>query len=539
MFSKTLFIGIIVLSIFFRFWQLGTVPDGFHVDEASVGYNAYSLMKTGRDESGVFLPLTSRGLNDFGGTIGSYITIPFIYLFGLTQWAVRAPTAVFGVLFVLLTYAFVYRISNNRSAALLSMALAAVSPVGILLSRAQSVLVGFVIFYGAAYLWLLWAQKRSFWYLGLSLLGIAVSFYTYTGIRLFALPFLLLMTVWHWRTLDKRLRVTAAAFFLIIALFVAGLFFSPAGRRFSQISVFSTQNVQLPLDEEIREDGAQHQPILVTRMIHNKATAYGRFFLTNFTDHLSFQFLFLQASQPLREKVPNAGVLLLIEGPFLLIGIYTVIRKKLSYGVYSIVWFLLVPAVMSVGSEETPNIHRFFLAMIPVHLLVAYGILATMHAVKTKYRRILAFGLILLFAVNVFYFLHELFVHQPVHAPIYRNGADKELAISIRDRYSFYDVVVSQKILPHVLFFWPVDPETYQKEGSPRDTDYAWYRNIFFVADSCPSQRSDPAIAAVRASRVLYIDRAGCTLMKDDVIIKTIKYKNTLDVYYLVEKRVL
>jgi 4-amino-4-deoxy-L-arabinose transferase-like glycosyltransferase len=548
MFSKTwviknrlwvIFIGIIVLAIFLRFWQLGAIPDGFHVDEAFLGYNAYSLMKTGRDEYGALRPLISRGFIDYGGSICSYIIIPFIYAFGLSEWSVRVPTALFGILFILLTYAIVYRLSKNRVLALVSMALAAISPIGILLSRAQSFFVSFVIFYGAVYCWLLWVEKRTLRYLCLALFGIIVSFYTYTGIQLLALPFLLLSIAWYWHTLDKRSKITVSAFFLIILLFVAGLFFSQAGTRFSQISVFSTMNVQLPLDEELREDGAQHQPMLVTRMLHNKVTAYGRFIIKNFTDYVSFQFLFFDASQPQRERIPNMGVLLLIECPFLLIGIYTAIKKKYSYGILSILWFLLVPAALSIGSEETPNIHRFFLAMLPIHVLVAIGILTSIQAVKTRYRTAFVICILFLYVLNVFYFMHELFIHQPIHAPIYRNAPDKALAIALKDVYSSYDVVVSQKILPHILFFWPVDPATYQKEGSPRDTDNSWYRNILFVADACPSHLSDPAVVALKAKRILYVDRAGCAPLKNDVIIKTIKYKNTLDAYYLIVKRTI
>jgi 4-amino-4-deoxy-L-arabinose transferase-like glycosyltransferase len=545
MFSKTefiknkswvVFIGIIVLAIFLRFWQLGSIPEGFHVDEASLGYNAYSLMRTGRDEYGAFMPLIMRGFNDYRAAIGSYIAIPFIYVAGLNEWSVRAPTAVFGVLFIFLTYAFVYQISGNRRLALLSMVLATVSPLGILLSRAQSVLVCFVIFYGAVYCWLLWIEKRTIVYLCLSIAGIIVSFFTYTGIWLFALPFLLLIAAWHWRTFEKRSKIAFAALFLIVFLLVAGLLFSSTSTRFSQVSVFSTMNVQLPLDEEIREDGAQHLPVLVTRMLHNKVTAYGGFLLKNFTDYLSFSFLFSRAIQPQREQIPNMGVLLFIEFPFLLIGIYTAIRKKMSYGIFCIVWFLLVPAVMSVASEETPNIHRFFLAMIPIHLLVALGIMTAVHDIGRRYRAIFAFIVSLLFILNVFYFLHQLFVHQPIHAPVYRNASDKELALYLRDVYSSYDIIVSPKILEHILFFWPVDPAIYQKEGSPRDTDNAWYHTIFFATDACPSLVATPEVRALKAPRILYVDKAECSLAKDDVVIKTIKYKNTLNAYYVIEK---
>ncbi len=549
MFSKTwfinnrswiFFIGVIVLAIVLRFWQLGSIPGGFHADEADFGYNAYSLLQTGKDEYGQSYPLIYRSFGDYKGAVYAYLTIPFIASAGLNEWAVRVPSAIFGMLFIVLTFAFVFRLSGSRSLALLSMALAVISPLGVLLSRVQSdPLVCFVIFYGAVYFWFLWMKKQKYVYLVVFLIGIAVSFYTYAAIRLFAIPFLLFIGAWYWHTFSKRIKIVSIALFITILLASIWLFFSPTSTRFSQISVFSSMNVQLPLDEEIREDGTQNQSILITRIVHNKVTAYGRYLLKNFSDYVSFRFLFLQADQPQREEVPNMGVLLLIECPFLLLGIYTVIRKKSLYGIFSILWFLLVPAVMAVGSDETPNIHRFFLAMIPLHLLVATGILKTVQTVRPSIRSIVIFGIFVLFSLNIVYFTHQLFVHQPVHMPVYRNGADKDLALYLKSAASSYDVIVSQKILEDMLFFWPIEPSVYQKEGSPRDTDNARYRNFLFVPDPCPSLLLNTVVASIKANRVLYVDKSGCKLLEDDVIIDRIRYKNTLDAYYLIEKRTI
>ena len=40
--------------------ELGATPSGFYVDEAAIGYNAFSLLKTGRDEFGMLLPSLLR-----------------------------------------------------------------------------------------------------------------------------------------------------------------------------------------------------------------------------------------------------------------------------------------------------------------------------------------------------------------------------------------------------------------------------------------------------------------------------------------------
>ncbi len=39
---------IVVLAALTRLWHLGTLPAGFTADEASMGYNAFTLLHTGR-----------------------------------------------------------------------------------------------------------------------------------------------------------------------------------------------------------------------------------------------------------------------------------------------------------------------------------------------------------------------------------------------------------------------------------------------------------------------------------------------------------
>ncbi len=531
--------GIIIVAIILRFWQLGRIPAGFHADEVAYGYNAYSLLKTGRDEYGKPFPLIMKSFSDYKAAVYSYLAIPFIATTGLNEWAVRAPSAVFGVLFVMLTYALVLRMSRNQKIALLSMVFAAISPLGILLSRVQSdPLVCVTFFYFAVYCWFIWLDKRQWWYIPLIFISIFLSFYTYTVTRIFSIPFLLLVGAYGWRTFDKKARIVAVGIFAFVAIFVAGLYVTSAGSRFSQVSIFSKMDVQLLLEEELREDGVQHQPLLVSRILHNKATAYARYFLKNYTDYLSFDFLFLQAKQPLREQVPNMGVLLLVELPFLLAGIYAAIKKRLSYGILSILWVVLVPAVLSIASDETPNIHRFFLAMMPIHALTAVGGMHLYQKVMLKYRVAVALFVVFVIGANMTYSFHQLFVHQPAHAPIYRNDEYTKLAHAMKNLYPSYDVIVSQKILEHILFYWPIDPATYQKEGSPRDTDNARYGKFFFVTEACPSTLQNPKVRAIAATRILYVDKAECNIDPNDRLIQTIQFDNSLNAYYLVEKTI-
>ena len=51
---------IVLIAGFFRLYQLGDVPPSPDWDETALGYNAYSISKTGKDEYGTFLPLSIR-----------------------------------------------------------------------------------------------------------------------------------------------------------------------------------------------------------------------------------------------------------------------------------------------------------------------------------------------------------------------------------------------------------------------------------------------------------------------------------------------
>lgn len=534
--SWIIFAGIILIATILRFWNLGSAPDGFHADEAAYGYNAYSIMETGRDEYGKQFPLILKSFYDYKGAIYAYLTIPFIYFSGLNEWAVRAPSAIFGVLFVILTYALVYRISASYRLALLSMALAAISPIGILLSRVQSdPLVCVFFLYLGLYLLLIFVKTNTPFFIIAAIVCMVISFYTHPVARLFVVPLLAGVGIRYWMTWNKNVRISFSAVLLCMTIIVGGLFISSAGTRFTQVSIFSKMDVRLPLEEQIREDGAMKLPLLVTRAFHNKVTAYGQYFFDNFASYLSYNFLFRQATQPMREQIPNSGVLLFVDLPFLLIGIYTAFRKRLSYGINAVLWFLLVPLVLCFASDETPNVHRFFLAMIPIHILVALGILRLFDAIRGRYRRLGIVIITLIFLANLGYYLHQIFIHQPIHNPYYRNNVDKELALTLKKLAPSYDVIVTQKILEHMLFFWPIDPLTYQKDGSPRDTDNARYGKFLFVTDACPSNQSNPAVASLTERRILYVDLAEC---KEGLpIVGRLYYRNTLEAYRLVEKQ--
>ena len=59
------FLFILTLATFLRLYRLKDNPAGFFCDEASIGYNAYSILTTGKDEWGQPWPLFFRAFGEY------------------------------------------------------------------------------------------------------------------------------------------------------------------------------------------------------------------------------------------------------------------------------------------------------------------------------------------------------------------------------------------------------------------------------------------------------------------------------------------
>src|SRR5947207_14357251 len=82
-------IVILLIGAFFRFFQISSIPPSPSVDEVALGYNAYSILHTGKGVYGKFFALVLRAYDDYRPALYVYLIIPFIMLFNLTLLAFR------------------------------------------------------------------------------------------------------------------------------------------------------------------------------------------------------------------------------------------------------------------------------------------------------------------------------------------------------------------------------------------------------------------------------------------------------------------
>src|SRR5579872_4171387 len=106
---------ILVASLFLRLRYLGQIPNGLTVDEADMAYNAYSVLKTGKDVYNRPYPLFFQSLDDYKPAIPIYLTIPAIYLFGLNDFSARLAPAILGALTPILAFFLLKLIYKNSN----------------------------------------------------------------------------------------------------------------------------------------------------------------------------------------------------------------------------------------------------------------------------------------------------------------------------------------------------------------------------------------------------------------------------------------
>ncbi|HEX2914210.1 MAG TPA: glycosyltransferase family 39 protein [Chloroflexia bacterium] len=96
-FFYPLLLVITLVAAVLRLYALDLYPQRFNQDEMVMGYDAWSIWLTGRDQHGQFLPIHFQTFNDYVPPVGNYITAPFVGILGLNEFTTRLPYALFGI----------------------------------------------------------------------------------------------------------------------------------------------------------------------------------------------------------------------------------------------------------------------------------------------------------------------------------------------------------------------------------------------------------------------------------------------------------
>ena len=194
------FFLVFALGCFLRFYHLTTLPDGLNQDEASIGYEAFSLAFYGVDRYGNPFPVYPITWGSGGGSpLLIYLTALSFKLFGVSIFVLRGTVAFFGCLTLPLFYLLVKEAKSSPTGlqsspvGLLGMLLLAIAPWHILLTR-WTLDYGLIPFtFGLAILVLMKAaRKKSTGLYVLASALAALNMYSYGSANIVIPAFLLL-----------------------------------------------------------------------------------------------------------------------------------------------------------------------------------------------------------------------------------------------------------------------------------------------------------------------------------------------------------
>ncbi len=365
---------IFLLGIFLRTFKLSAVPYSLNIDEISIGYNAYSILKTGKDEHGVFLPLAFQSIGDFKAPLLIYTIIPAIYFFGLNEFGLRITVAFLGSLAILATFFLTLELTKNKYIAALASFSLAISPWHINFSRGayESILASLLIILGV-YTFLL-AIRINYRWLILSGVLFSLSLYAYHAQRVFTPLLVLFLVILFRKELWKNKKQTVVALIVAIIsflpLFLALL--SPQNNVRAQAS-FITRDVEI--NSQLHSEGEKRD--LTSYALDNNFLITFNFWAKRYLEYFDLDFFFLNGMRYALPKTPDIGIMYLAEMPFWLVGLYLVVFKKDFISkrnqVLVLGWLLLgiIPASLANNSHHLIR----SLTLIPIlQILVAVGL---------------------------------------------------------------------------------------------------------------------------------------------------------------------
>lgn len=472
-----LLILILIFGAFLRIYGISNNPPSMFGDELDLGYQAYSILKTGRDYQGNFMPLNFHSLAEWRTPLYLYSAVPTVAVFGITPLGVRLPAVIFGILGILAIYFFTKYFSKNENIALISALLLAISPWHLQYSRAgfEVTEMIFVLLAGLAFFLKSLDDDKYLW---VSVALITLTPWIYSTAKFFAL-FLLLFIFLFWFkeivSMRKHSKIKAVVAGLIVGLpLVYGIFFGGATQRFNYISVFSDPTTEPEIgalrttDARARgEDGIGISPSVTDRLIHNKYTFWGERLLKNYLQAFSTEFLFIKGDPNPRQSV-GLGEMYRIE-IFALIGglLFLLSTKsiKTKYKVFLIAWLLFAPIPAALTRDGGNHATRNILMLPPLMVLVSLGWYSVYHFAPKVYKYI--YGVVaILYLISMFFFAHEYVVHYPTTSERWWHYGWGESIKAIKDIEASYDrVIISMTGEPAWIFFaayYNYDPRSWQ-----------------------------------------------------------------------------
>lgn len=530
---------ITILALYLRFYNLAIVPNGLYPDESAIGYNAYSILQTGKDEYGSVYPLYFKSFDDFKLPIYIYLTSLAIDIFGVNSFSVRFASAFFGSMSVAGLMILIYLISKNRALTFLTGIFLTLNPWHLYFSRAGyevNVATSFILF-GVLFFMMATKYKLKSLFLIISVFFFTLSVYTYNVTRLIS-PLIYFGLLFFYYKSFKNKKVV----FLSMSLFAIGMIpFLVSFITLQNESGFAAHNDSLIIGNATKAEIIETRsyfidlPQPIQKVFFNYYFLVAWTYVKNLINFFSTSFYFIEGSDKPNQNINLVAMFYYFEFPLIIMGIYLAFKKKLKELKPFAIW-LSVIFIFGSLAKVYPNGTRTFPAVIPIIVLSSYGaysLLIYIFKIRKNYLRYLALiALIALVLYSYSYFLLSYFIRSPIENAVDWRSEDKKVTEYILQIEDNYDKVVflekSGFFYTSFLFYSKYPPAKHHIDSSYKQsglvstlerTGKFYFSNIDFKSDELENN-------------ALYISRKD-NLPSNITVLKEFNYpKRPIGIYY-------
>lgn len=495
-----LLIIILCLAAFLRFYQITNVPPSTQWDETAIGYNAYSILKTGRDEYGNLLPLVFKSFGDYKPGLYIYLTVPSVAVFGLNELAVRIPSALAGLGAVWLIYLVSLRLFKKKALSLFISFALAMSPWAMHFSRGgwEANLVLFLVLLG---LWFFLKAEKKPKYLYFSAVAFGFSLLAYQGSKVFVPLLLLGLLLFFFKQIKawplKNLLISLILFFLIASpAFLAIL--TGGGGRLETMSLFSYPRSPDEVKHILNVDQGN---LVVFNLFHSEGLSFATRMTERYFNYFSGRFLFFEGDwSSLRHGPPYTGVLYLFDFLLLITGGYFLVRFNTSQSKFVWYWLLMAPIPAVLTRDSIQGI-RSLNMVLPLMILIGCGFYQIFLWLPKK-RKIFSSGIVLFltafYLFSAAYYFDQYFYHYPLQSSQdwqygYKQVVQKVYPLRNQYRKIIFTTEYGQPYI-YWLFYGQYQPADYQAKanltvnpsgdvGKVEKLDNLQFRSISFDGD--------------------------------------------------------
>ena len=459
--EKLILIVLILVGFVLRIVKIDQLPPSLNWDEISHGYNAYSILKTGKDEWGTLLPTIFRAYGDYKLPVYIYLTIPSVAILGLNPLSVRLISILAGTFLPLIIFLITKHFFTKKSVLpILAMSLVILSPSFIFLSRIALEANLFLFLFCTSIFFLL---KEKY---GLSTLFYGIGLLTYNSSRVLLPFYLILITFIFFKTKFNFIKswFKFLPFLFLVSITVFQTLNQSGQARYQWVTILDSGATNKI--DELRQ--------IYPRFLVNKATYFVVVAGQNYFSHFNPNYLFFNGGSNYQFSLPNFFLLSPFLLPFFILGIFFLLKniKKDKFGIL-LFWLLISPIPSSI-TRDAPHVLRSitFLPIVAITTILGFSFLIK----KIPKISITYLFLILIYGQFLFWPKYQTYANN--YSPSWQFGY-KEMVSFIKDNYSNYDQIIITKNYGEahefLLFYWPWDPKSYQ--NNPKDWNYHadWY----------------------------------------------------------------